>query len=306
MVSRSWQRTAPARHRRGWRVAGVLLALLESASVVAAATPAATHSDRATASHSFADVDYWSKIFDDPSRDAWQKPRALLAALALRPGMTVADLGAGTGYFSRYLAEIVGPTGTVLAVEVEPNLVAHLRARAEREDHANVVPLLASTDNPRLPAGGVDLVLVVDTYHHFDHRQRYLPRLHGALRRGGRVAIIDWKPGDLPQGPPPDHKLPREQVIEEMRTAGFALVDDIDLLPYQYRLIFQPDIGSGSTGVPAGGAVVAALVAAGVAERRRAARCVARGDKPRDYSATGRDAGATQDMHQLERSECSP
>jgi predicted methyltransferase len=243
MAALAWERAAlRARHRRPWSNAACLaLALLGSTPSGAAPTPAATASDRATASHSFGDVDQWSKVFDDPSRDGWQKPQALLAALALQPGMTVADLGAGTGYFSRHLAAAVGPAGTVLAVEVEPTLVAHLRARAEREDAANVVPVLASPDNPRLPAAGVDLVLVVDTYHHFDHRTRYLPQLRRALRPGGRVAIIDWKPGELPQGPPPDHKLPRERVIEEMHAAGFALLEDLDLLPYQYALVFRPD-----------------------------------------------------------------
>lgn len=196
-------------------------------------------SDRATASHSFADVAYWSKIFDDPKRDTWQKPQALVDALAIRPGQTVADLGAGTGYFSRYLAAAVGPQGTVLAVEVEPTLVAHLRERAEREGNSQVVPLLASPDNPRLPAGGVDLILIVDTYHHFDRRTAYLPQLRRALRPAGRVAVVDWQAGELPEGPPPDHKLPREQVIDEMQRAGFVLAQDLDVLPYQYTLMFR-------------------------------------------------------------------
>ena len=215
--------------------------LLALASTPSAAPDApATPSDRATAFHSFADVSYWSTVFDDPERDAWQKPKELVAALALRPGQTVADLGAGTGYFSRYLAAAVGPDGSVLAVEVEPTLVVHLRDRADREATANVVPVLASTDNPRLPTGGVDLVLIADTYHHLDHRTRYLPQLRGALRPGGRIAIVDWKPGALAKGPPPDHKLPREQVIDEMRIAGFTLAEDDDVLPYQYFLVFRP------------------------------------------------------------------
>lgn len=217
----------------------VAMLLLDRFAGAADRQPVGTPSDRATASHSFADVDNWAKVFDDPARDAWQKPTELLAALALRPGQTVADLGAGTGYFSRYLADAVGPHGTVLAVEVEPTLVAHLRQRAEREQRATVVPVLASIDNPRLPAGGVDLIFIADTYHHLDHRRRYLPQLRRPLRPGGRVAIIDWQPGELPEGPPPDHKLPPEQVIEEMRAAGFELADRLDVLPYQYVLIFR-------------------------------------------------------------------
>jgi ubiquinone/menaquinone biosynthesis C-methylase UbiE len=198
------------RHR-ALRLAGCAAVLVLGGLASAADAPrGGTPSDRATASHSFADVDYWTTVFDDPARDAWQKPRELIAALALRPGQTVADLGAGTGYFSRYLADAVGPDGAVLAVEVEPALVAHLRQRAEREQRPTLVPILASTDNPRLPAGGVDLLFIADTYHPLDHRQRYLPQLRRALRAGGRVAVIDWNPGELPVGPPPDHKLPPE------------------------------------------------------------------------------------------------
>jgi SAM-dependent methyltransferase len=126
----------------------------------------------------------------------------------------------------------------VLAVEVEPTLVAHLRQRAEAEHTPTVVPILASKDNPRLPVAGVDLILVADTYHHLDHRHAYLPGLRRALRPGGRIAVVDWKPGTLPEGPPPAHKLPPEQVIEEMRAAGFTLLASPDLLPYQYVLVF--------------------------------------------------------------------
>ena len=223
-------------------VVGACLVVLSAVRIAAEEpTPPATASDRATAVESFADVEYWSKIFDDPKRDVWQKPRELVAALALQPGQTVADLGAGTGYFSRYLAAAVGPAGTVFAVEVEPTLVEHLRRRAERESGLNVVPVLASTDNPRLPAGGIDLIFIADTYHHLDHRAAYLPQLRRALRPDGRIAVIDWKAGRLPEGPPPEHKVAHEKVIAEMQAAGFRLAGSLDVLPYQYVLIFQSD-----------------------------------------------------------------
>jgi predicted methyltransferase len=221
------------------RVALLLISLVLLAAAAQAAPP--TPSDRATATHSFADVAQWSKVFDDPKRDVWQKPRELVAALALPAGATVADLGAGTGYFEPYLAAAVGPTGSVLAVETEPTLVAHLRQRAEQEHLTTVTPLLASFDNPRLPAASLDLLLIVDTYHHLDHRRRYLPQLARALRPGGRIAIVDWKPGKLPEGPEPDHKLPPEQVIAEMQAAGYTLVAQPDVLPYQYFLIFNAE-----------------------------------------------------------------
>ncbi len=212
-------------------------------ALVAAATLGAgapTPSDRATTSHRFDDVERWQKIFDDPQRDAWQKPDALIAALAIPPGAAVADLGAGTGYFTRHLAAAVGNQGSVLAIEVEPGLVDHLRARAEREGTANVTPILASAETPRLPRASVDLIVILDTYHHLDQRRTYLPNLRRALRPGGRIAIIDWKPGDLPEGPPADHKLAPEQVRAEMEAAGYRLRAQPELLPYQYVLIFEP------------------------------------------------------------------
>ena len=209
----------------------------------AAAHPTAAETppdDQATSHHSFENVAQWTKVFDDPARDQWQKPQALVDALKLRPGMHVADLGAGTGYFSRYLAAAVGTQGTVFAVDTEPNLVARLRERAEQETTPNVVPILASPNNPRLPAASIDVVLVVDTYHHIDGRRDYFRKLQSCLARDGRVAIVDWQQRDLPIGPPASHKLAREKVVEEMTAAGYALVGEPTVLPYQYFLIFQP------------------------------------------------------------------
>lgn len=198
----------------------------------------------ATNRRRFDDVEYWRSVFDDPKRDAWQKPEALVRGLGLAPGMVVADIGAGTGYLSRHLARAVGDDGTVLAVEVEPKLVAHIRKRAEKEKTANVVPVLGSTDDPRLPAKGVDLILILDTYHHIDDRLSYCRRLQRALRPGGRVAIVDWHKRDLPVGPEADHKLSREHVLGEMEAAGWRLVEEPDLLPYQYVLVFRPVLES--------------------------------------------------------------
>lgn len=194
----------------------------------------------ATARHSFEDVEHWKRVFDDPARDAWQKPAELVAALGLAPGATVADLGAGTGYLARYLSSAVGTSGTVLAADTEPALVEHLRRRAEAEGLANLVPILASADNPRLPAAASDVVLVVDTWHHIDDRVAYARRLASALKPGGRVAIVDFHKRELPVGPPLDHKLAREQVIDEMTQAGYRLATEPDVLPYQYFLVFTP------------------------------------------------------------------
>jgi ubiquinone/menaquinone biosynthesis C-methylase UbiE len=206
----------------------------------AAASPDGAAPFRATSRHSFEDVAHWQAVFDDPARDAWQKPTELVAALGIAAGMTVADLGAGTGYFSRYLARAVGPSGTVFAVETEPSLLVHLRERAEHEQTPNVVPILASFDNPRLPAAAVDLVLIVDTFHHLDRRLEYFRSCKRFLTRSGRIAIVDWRKRTIPVGPPPEHKLARRQVVAEMRAAGYDLVAEPDVLPYQYVLVFRP------------------------------------------------------------------
>ena len=192
----------------------------------------------ATSRHSFEDVEHWKSVFDDPERDRWQKPDAIVKALGLKRGMTVADLGAGTGYMSKRLSVAVGSEGTVFAIEPEAKLLAYLRERAEREETANVVPVLGSIDDPRLPRASTDVILVLDTFHHIDDRIRYFRDLRRTLKRGGRVAIVDWHKRELPVGPPLDHKLAREHVIDEMVAAGYRLVDEPDTLPYHYMLVF--------------------------------------------------------------------
>lgn len=209
------------------------------------AAPAASraereHGDAATSHRRFDDVKHWSRVFDDPARDAWQKPAEVVAALGLSPGDAVADIGAGTGYFLERLSEAVGSTGTVFVVEVEPSLVAHLRDRADKARAANVVPVLASADEPRLPAGSIDVALFLDAYHHVDGRLGYLAKLGRALRSGGRIVVVEWKTGKQPVGPQDEkHKLPREQVEREMAAAGFERVAAPDFLPHQYMLVFR-------------------------------------------------------------------
>jgi predicted methyltransferase len=216
--------------------AGVWLLVL----AVAMAGHAIAADDDATARHSFGDVAQWEKVFDDPARNGWQHPDAIVQAMALAPGMVVADVGAGTGYLERALSEAVGPRGVVYAVEVEPNLVTHLRERAEREGTANVIPVLGSLDAPRLPAGRVDRILLLDTYHHIDGRVAYFQRLRSALVPGGRVVVVDWEKRQDTIGPELAHRLPREQVTDEMRRAGYQAVPAPAALTHQYVLAFTP------------------------------------------------------------------
>lgn len=191
------------------------------------------------ADHSFADAEEWADRFESPERDRWQLPDRVVAALAVEPGMTVADIGSGTGYFAVRLAAAVGPAGTVLASDLEPEMGVFLRRRAEREGLANLVPVLASADDPRLPDGTVDLVLISNTWHHIQDRVEYARRLRADLTDGGRVAIVDFLPGELPVGPGPDHKLSAEEVTAELTAAGYRPLAAHDFLPYQYVLVFE-------------------------------------------------------------------
>ena len=194
----------------------------------------------ATASHRFDDVDHWVARFDDPERDAWQKPDAVIAFVAAPDGAVVADIGAGTGYFSVRLARAIGDAGRVLAVDVERALIEHIEERAAGDGLSNVEAILGEFDDPRLPEGGVDRILIVDTWHHIDDRLSYLERLSRALRPGGTVVVVDFRDGDLPVGPPPGHKLSESHVRGEFDKAGWTLVEASDALDYQYMLKFRP------------------------------------------------------------------
>jgi SAM-dependent methyltransferase len=184
----------------------------------------------------FDDAEKWAKEFDNPERDAWQHPGEVLDALHLQPASLVADIGAGTGYFSVRIAKRV-QEGKVFAADVEPNMVRYLGARAEREHLPNLTPVQARADAANLPEP-VDLVLVVDTYHHLDDRTRYFAALQSSLRPGGRLVIVDFK-ADSPNGPPAQHRISPERVTEELGAAGYVLVETFEFLPRQYGLIFR-------------------------------------------------------------------
>jgi cyclopropane fatty-acyl-phospholipid synthase-like methyltransferase len=185
----------------------------------------------------FAGAEDWAKAFDDPARDEWQKPDEVLRALALAPDASVADIGSGTGYFAVRLARAV-PQGRVYGADLEPDMVRYLNERAAREKLANLRSHLAATDDAKIPEP-VDLVIMVDTYHHVDARERYFGGLRAALKPGGRVAIVDFKP-DAPVGPPKRHRLASERVKAEMARAGYRLAAEHSFLPYQYFLVFTP------------------------------------------------------------------
>jgi ubiquinone/menaquinone biosynthesis C-methylase UbiE len=174
---------------------------------------------------------------DAPDRAAWQKPEEILDALALRPGQVVCDIGAGTGYFALRAAKRIGDKGRVFAVDVEPRMLDVLRAKIEKTGVRNVTPVLAVAADPLLPPRSCDLVLIVDAYHHFPDRPKYLARLAALLKPNGRLADVDWHKKKTDVGPELEHRVAREDFLADAARAGLRVVAEPKFLPHQYFLI---------------------------------------------------------------------
>lgn len=196
----------------------------------------ATAQSANTHAHSFGGAEHWAQIFDDPKRDAWQKPHEVIQALAIKPDAVIADVGSGTGYFSVRFAHMV-PKGRVYGVDTEPDMVKYLAERAKREGLANITSIAGAPDDPRLPEKA-DLIVFVDVFHHLGDRERYFQKLRDSLKPGGRIAIIDFRM-DSPDGPPKSARIAPERVKAELKSAGYALAQEHAFLPNQYFLIFR-------------------------------------------------------------------
>ena len=177
-------------------------------------------------------ADEYAKVLESPDRDAWQKPQEVIAALALRKDEIVADLGAGSGYFTRRLAH---HAAKVYAVDLD----AQLLEKAKTSSPANVETVVATPDDPRLGAASVDTVFICDVLHHIEARPAYYAKLERALKPGGRIVIVDFYKRRLPIGPPPAMKLSPAQVKQEFAAAGFKLSKSHGFLPHQYFLEFK-------------------------------------------------------------------
>lgn len=178
------------------------------------------------------------ETYERPGRDEWQKPNDVVNALKLKATDLVADIGAGSGYFTRRLANKV-PQGIVYAVDIDEKMLQYIHQYVEKQRQHNIVTVLCPANDPMLASGSLDLIFISNTYHHFGNRGDYNKRLVRSLKKGGRLVIVDYYKKALPVGPPPAEKLAKEVVIEEIRTAGFRLEQDLSLLPYQYFLIFR-------------------------------------------------------------------
>lgn len=174
-------------------------------------------------------------MFEGAERDRWQKPADVVALLELAPAMTVADIGAGTGYFLPYLSRAV-PEGKVLGLDIEADMVRYIQERARRESLANVEGRVVAVDDPGLAARSVDRILIVNTWHHIPDRTDYARKLRTALAAGGTVYIVDFT-RQAKHGPPREHRLEPAKVIGELEAAGFEARTVDETLPEQYVVV---------------------------------------------------------------------
>ena len=174
-----------------------------------------------------------------PQRIAEEQPDQLVSLLNLRPGEMVADIGAGTGYFSRRVAQTVGPAGRVLAEDVQPEMITLLKNLTARLGFTNISPVLGTVTDPRLPAASVDLALMVDVYHEFDFPYEMIRAICLALKPGGRVVLVEYR-GEDPDVPiKPLHKMTEAQVKREMSVLPLDWVQTIERLPRQHIIVFR-------------------------------------------------------------------
>jgi SAM-dependent methyltransferase len=258
------RRRAEARAAYGARIAAAVAALLvvgcKTDPPAPSAAPAAPATTLAAAEHDpahppidcplrkqgldpshlkpFEDTEKYIAFLERADRVAWQRPDEVVRALKLTGTETVVDLGAGSGYFSFRIAKAL-TTGRVVAIDVEPEMIRHLHHKAMTEGVRNVEAAFGKPDDPSLPAGA-DLVFLCDVLHHVPARAAWLAKLASQLSPGARLALIEFKEGDLPEGPPEAAKIPRAELVKLVTAAGLALErEQADLLPYQTFLVFR-------------------------------------------------------------------
>jgi SAM-dependent methyltransferase len=177
-------------------------------------------------------------LLEGPDRDLWQMPGQIMDALGVADGSVVADLGAGGGWFTIRLARRVGPNGKVYAEDIQRLMLEATRRRIAREGLRNVEPVLGTESDPRLPAGKIDAVLVVDTYHEINDPVPLLRNLARSLKPQGRVGVVDFKRDGWGPGPPIDERVDPDLIVRDAEAAGLKLARRETFLPYQFFLIF--------------------------------------------------------------------
>ena len=179
-----------------------------------------------------------------PERDAEEEPAKALDALKLKPGMTVGDIGAGVGFMSLRMAKLVAPSGKVYANDIQPEMLDRLRQNAAREKITNVETVLGEPADPKLPAGKMDLVLLVDVYHEFSRPQQMLRKIRETLKPDGRLVLLEYRCEDPKVPILPEHKMTVAQVKTELEAEGFTLSEVVETLPRQHILILNKAVAA--------------------------------------------------------------
>ena len=182
-------------------------------------------------------------LLQGPDRDQWQKPDQIMDTLGIADGSVVADLGAGGGWFTLRLARRVGPNGRVYAEDIQRQMLEALGRRVQRENLSNVIPVLGTATDPRLPPG-LDAVLIVDAYHEMDDPVTLLRNVSSSLKPHGRLGVVDFNPGAGGPGPSPDRRVDPESVINAAAAAGFHLIAREAVVPFQFLLVFGRSAGA--------------------------------------------------------------
>lgn len=186
--------------------------------------------------HAFADPAESAKKWNDPERDKRQHPEEIVASLALKPGATVADIGAGTGYMVAPLSKAVGKDGTVIAIDASAEMIEYLTKRSANLGPAKIVPQKVGTDDPELQTASVDGALTLDTWHHVKGREAYAKKVHEGLKRGGRFVVVDYEV-DAETGPPKEMRIEPERVMRELEASGFRVERASESMPLHYMII---------------------------------------------------------------------
>ena len=174
-----------------------------------------------------------------PEREAEEAPSKALAALELKPGMVVADIGAGSGYYTSRMAKLVGPTGKVFATDIQPGMIDLLNRRVQSEGLGNVTTILGAMDDPRLAPGSIDLAIMVDVYHELQAPQVFLQKLRGVFKPGGRLVLVEFRKEDARVPILEVHKMSVAEVKMELEAEGFVLDKVIDVLPWQHIIVLR-------------------------------------------------------------------
>ncbi len=226
------------RHTRSFGGLGIVLCL--------AAMLTSSHREALASERKRPEPRIRSEALQNPRRDQLLQPDRVVAALRLEPGQTVADIGSGPGYFAFRFARVVGPTGRVYGVDIEPEFVAELGRLSRTSGLDNVVPVLTSPDSPGLQPASVDVAFFCSVYRHIEDRPGYLRRLRDCLKPNGRIAILEWRKTDvlgreIPSpgmpNPPQAERISPEQVVRELKDGGFTILERPEFLEHHFFVI---------------------------------------------------------------------